>query len=129
RRHTRWPRDWSSDVCSSDLKVLSPDRDLRALRRCNRGAQINVRWANDNFVACVASHEREKLAKEFASLSGILVHLPVGGDEFLSRHCLFQSQRCMVCRSPVDAEPEQPSRMRQGSPYQKGRPQSARSAL
>src|SRR5207253_5796812 len=20
RRHTRWPRDWSSDVCSSDLK-------------------------------------------------------------------------------------------------------------
>src|SRR5437870_7493983 len=22
RRHTRWPRDWSSDVCSSDLKVI-----------------------------------------------------------------------------------------------------------
>src|SRR5690625_6564612 len=22
RRHTRWPRDWSSDVCSSDLFVL-----------------------------------------------------------------------------------------------------------
>src|SRR5207253_6693316 len=21
RRHTRWPRDWSSDVCSSDLLV------------------------------------------------------------------------------------------------------------
>src|SRR5439155_25277400 len=20
RRHTRWPRDWSSDVCSSDLR-------------------------------------------------------------------------------------------------------------
>src|SRR5207253_7961400 len=20
-RHTRWPRDWSSDVCSSDLQV------------------------------------------------------------------------------------------------------------
>src|SRR5439155_2454682 len=26
RRHTRWPRDWSSDVCSSDLGSL----DLRA---------------------------------------------------------------------------------------------------
>src|SRR5215510_16099301 len=24
RRHTRWPRDWSSDVCSSDLP-LPPD--------------------------------------------------------------------------------------------------------
>src|SRR5579884_4331418 len=22
RRHTRWPRDWSSDVCSSDLPSL-----------------------------------------------------------------------------------------------------------
>src|SRR5207253_6056338 len=22
RRHTRWPRDWSSDVCSSDLKQI-----------------------------------------------------------------------------------------------------------
>src|SRR5439155_17597450 len=22
RRHTRWPRDWSSDVCSSDLQEL-----------------------------------------------------------------------------------------------------------
>src|SRR5207253_5350934 len=22
RRHTRWPRDWSSDVCSSDLPVF-----------------------------------------------------------------------------------------------------------
>src|SRR5207253_7866618 len=22
RRHTRWPRDWSSDVCSSDLGLI-----------------------------------------------------------------------------------------------------------
>src|SRR5690625_7538884 len=22
RRHTRWPRDWSSDVCSSDLEEI-----------------------------------------------------------------------------------------------------------
>src|SRR5439155_6238151 len=22
RRHTRWPRDWSSDVCSSDLRCV-----------------------------------------------------------------------------------------------------------
>src|SRR5215510_14106746 len=24
RRHTRWPRDWSSDVCSSDLVLAVP---------------------------------------------------------------------------------------------------------
>src|SRR5690625_7311091 len=26
RRHTRWPRDWSSDVCSSDLSPLARPR-------------------------------------------------------------------------------------------------------
>src|SRR5439155_9211410 len=25
RRHTRWPRDWSSDVCSSDLRILTAE--------------------------------------------------------------------------------------------------------
>src|SRR5207253_3800664 len=29
RRHTRWPRDWSSDVCSSDL-VTGEAGDARA---------------------------------------------------------------------------------------------------
>src|SRR5207253_6597320 len=32
RRHTRWPRDWSSDVCSSDLIM-----NLRAVRTRNIG--------------------------------------------------------------------------------------------
>src|SRR5439155_2658913 len=27
RRHTRWPRDWSSDVCSSDLDLVSASQD------------------------------------------------------------------------------------------------------
>src|SRR5690625_6380333 len=27
RRHTRWPRDWSSDVCSSDLEISSCDAE------------------------------------------------------------------------------------------------------
>src|SRR5439155_18359849 len=33
RRHTRWPRDWSSDVCSSDLRVkqVGPHRFLGEL--------------------------------------------------------------------------------------------------
>src|SRR5690606_39792359 len=33
RRHTRFSRDWSSDVCSSDLPILIlPDRSLYILR-------------------------------------------------------------------------------------------------
>src|SRR5215208_7876583 len=42
RRHTRWPRDWSSDVCSSDLERgdLAGDRGLRESERfggCGEG--------------------------------------------------------------------------------------------
>src|SRR5439155_5919544 len=49
-RHTRWPRDWSSDVCSSDLERHRPKqqrlqalylrRDLLALLRLPCGQQI-----------------------------------------------------------------------------------------
>src|SRR5439155_10519579 len=36
RRHTRWPRDWSSDVCSSDLgsHFASTRGGLRLSRSC-----------------------------------------------------------------------------------------------
>src|SRR5207253_8350072 len=34
RRHTRWPRDWSSDVCSSDLRDREAGKhDVRELAR------------------------------------------------------------------------------------------------
>src|SRR5690625_7611774 len=29
RRHTRWPRDWSSDVCSSDLPSIDGGDDFQ----------------------------------------------------------------------------------------------------
>src|SRR5439155_7299020 len=32
RRHTRWPRDWSSDVCSSDLNMKALSVASRALK-------------------------------------------------------------------------------------------------
>src|SRR5439155_16051007 len=32
RRHTRWPRDWSSDVCSSDLEVVDAAHHLDSER-------------------------------------------------------------------------------------------------
>src|SRR5207253_4216222 len=33
RRHTRWPRDWSSDVCSSDLGELGREDAIEARTR------------------------------------------------------------------------------------------------
>src|SRR5690625_7541896 len=31
RRHTRWPRDWSSDVCSSDLAAIEHEDQVGGL--------------------------------------------------------------------------------------------------
>src|SRR5439155_18939490 len=31
RRHTRWPRDWSSDVCSSDLDAIVGASDYNSV--------------------------------------------------------------------------------------------------
>src|SRR3712207_2622518 len=33
RRHTRYWRDWSSDVCSSDLAVTNPERTIYSIKR------------------------------------------------------------------------------------------------
>src|SRR5690625_6424766 len=38
RRHTRWPRDWSSDVCSSDLTPRTTPAARRAPDMCGRFA-------------------------------------------------------------------------------------------
>src|SRR5437870_7390877 len=42
RRHTRWPRDWSSDVCSSDLR-------LRAIELLKQVGIPNAESRVDNF--------------------------------------------------------------------------------
>src|SRR5437870_6515346 len=40
RRHTRWPRDWSSDVCSSDLEERKQPQ--HAERVCRLQSQLLV---------------------------------------------------------------------------------------
>src|SRR5690625_5352197 len=40
RRHTRWPRDWSSDVCSSDLEYPAESRSFYDVDR--QGSENSV---------------------------------------------------------------------------------------
>src|SRR5690606_39905104 len=49
RRHTRFSRDWSSDVCSSDLDVLAPSyREYGAqIMRGVRLREILLYWGGD----------------------------------------------------------------------------------
>src|SRR5690625_2391770 len=46
RRHTRWPRDWSSDVCSSDLQITKGIDHEGALRES--GPRFDVRTPETN---------------------------------------------------------------------------------
>src|SRR5207253_8028792 len=39
RRHTRWPRDWSSDVCSSDLPLTALHLQTGMLARASGDAE------------------------------------------------------------------------------------------
>src|SRR5207253_5828737 len=44
RRHTRWPRDWSSDVCSSDLRGRERRRARSRGGRAARPTGFRRRW-------------------------------------------------------------------------------------
>src|SRR5439155_4783436 len=47
RRHTRWPRDWSSDVCSSDLvefREVQYVGDEAACRSERRDVVLGAGW-------------------------------------------------------------------------------------
>src|SRR5256886_7147691 len=44
RRHTRFDCDWSSDVCSSDLRVADTELVSRKIRPQGSGRPIKVGW-------------------------------------------------------------------------------------
>src|SRR6266508_5379721 len=52
RRHTRWPRDWSSDVCSSDLSGTTTPRGNVARPTAPPGREMTtkVEIVDDHFL-------------------------------------------------------------------------------
>src|SRR5437870_13327190 len=68
RRHTRWPRDWSSDVCSSDLNFLRHGSAQNGAGE--RGSLIG--WQGD-----VAEDDADPAAIKWAG-DGIAPRLPPG---------------------------------------------------
>src|SRR5207253_8681953 len=66
RRHTRWPRDWSSDVCSSDLLMTAfASREGNSAFDCNRkarlmprGQQLSNRQASNYFLLASSNSRR-----------------------------------------------------------------------
>src|SRR5207253_8199967 len=66
RRHTRWPRDWSSDVCSSDLGRNQPQRapDRFCARVSSFGGiasnRRGERWQHDERQALLKKRSEER---------------------------------------------------------------------
>src|SRR5690625_3584306 len=71
-RHTRWQRNWSSDVCSSDLSRLSkrspPPTARAATGRARSAAETTTNRSAPNRVVARRSEER-RVGKE-GSLEG-----------------------------------------------------------
>ena len=59
-------------------------RRCEPLAACDGGVNRKVIGADDDFVAVVAVDQRKEIAEEFTGLFGGFVHLPIGGEEFLS---------------------------------------------
>src|SRR2546422_4872731 len=86
RRHTRCSRDWSSDVCSSDLSDLDHDQDR--WRFCNgvhvicvsataptAAAGVNGPWENVDAVAPTTNFGRSARSEEHTSELQSRLHL------------------------------------------------------
>src|SRR6266511_4444206 len=76
RRHTRFSRDWSSDVCSSDL-VGGSDRPADALLIGERGARQKCSSGCQEFCGWCAGVS-EPGAPEFEQVVGRGDQLPLG---------------------------------------------------
>src|SRR5439155_2757354 len=69
RRHTRWPRDWSSDVCSSDLAEASVGNAPSLTAHAVAAAATPVKKSRLSITVllyCVRSEER-RVGKECRS--------------------------------------------------------------
>src|SRR5207253_3782169 len=59
---TRWPRDWSSDVCSSDLGPMAREHLLQAPDAELRSAHLRAEVTQEGGRAVVHPHEVREVA-------------------------------------------------------------------
>src|SRR5690625_1270467 len=86
RRHTRWPRDWSSDVCSSDL-----DTGCQAALLAGRLRQLLLALLQHLFVEGVRLVQGEDL--------GLAVEPMAIGGQFLPHRAIGRHR---IFRGPLD---------------------------
>src|SRR5690625_6936614 len=91
RRHTRWPRDWSSDVCSSDLKKVYvtyrkdalTGHEAQVTQLTNSSVTCYFNTSITNLIACVNQEVIEHVQLTNHT-TGEVTSLPV--DEVIINH-------------------------------------------
>src|SRR5437660_4421907 len=79
RRHTRWPRDWSSDVCSSDLKQTAWGESVaEAILYCLWDMGLKVGYATRSVNECIRQAKADMTIR-----TGILEARYLFGDRAL----------------------------------------------
>src|SRR5207253_5565225 len=94
RRHTRWPRDWSSDVCSSDLnviqsKVSAPPSALRFSRLVAMNPATNkVVWTHDDVATGgIAAGKSASCSSQVTTTAGGLVLIGRSEERRVGKGC------------------------------------------
>src|SRR5207253_6368614 len=65
RRHTRWPRDWSSDVCSSDLANFTVIKASDGTYSVYLGGQTPLVIGHDRFTVSVDFSAAQTAIRDF----------------------------------------------------------------
>src|SRR5690625_5423725 len=70
RRHTRWPRDWSSDVCSSDLysnyqlnrkqEIIVFHQNRNSILGIRKGKEMDIFIAHPNDLDRIKTYRSEE---------------------------------------------------------------------
>src|SRR6516164_3404146 len=68
------------------MHVLRADKYIRSSSSSDCIMQIYKGRADGDLVARVTGHQRQEFPEKCRSLFGSLIHLPIGSDEFLTRH-------------------------------------------
>src|SRR5690625_5977459 len=99
RRHTRWPRDWSSDVCSSDLyEGPSGIVGVLAVLAQERGLHAMSLWAAVPHYVAQPPSPKATLALMGALEELVGEPLPLGDLRSEEHTSELQSRGHLVCR-------------------------------
>src|SRR5262245_2612138 len=115
RRHTRCLSDWSSDVCSSDLRRRADDAAVRPDEQavCRRAAVRAVREAMEDLEVAGEAHAEEAaaagaVARPIASEGSGAVQVPIAALRESTGPGAFVERAELVKRRelPVEADPQ-----------------------